>query len=100
MTIELQMSADLPEKSRKVRTSKYPINEMQPGHSFFVQGDDAYKKLCTQAAAANARYAVPHPEGKTKLNKKGESVVVGLRTRFFEVRLSADPIGAHLLRVR
>jgi hypothetical protein len=94
------MGAQLPEKNRKTRESKYPIEKMEPGHSFFLAGDDAYKKLCSQAAAVNARYSVPSPEGKTRLNDKGEPVVIRVRTRFFEVRLSADPVGAHLLRVR
>jgi hypothetical protein len=98
--IELVMNAALPEKNRKSRPCKYPVDQMLPGHSFFVVGDDAYKKMCSQAAAANARYAVPHPEGKTRLNNKSQPVVTNVRTRFFEVRLSEEPVGAHLLRVR
>jgi hypothetical protein len=100
MNVELTMNAVLPEKNRKARSTKYPIDKMLPGHSFFVPGDEAYKQLCSQASGANARYAVPHPEAKTRKNNKGETVTATVRTRVFEVRLSVDPVGAHLLRVK
>ena len=68
----------------------YPFEQLAVGQSFFVANSEskpnAAKSLASTVSSATARYAVPDAEGKTKTNKKGETVPVMVETRKFIVR--------------
>ena len=68
----------------------YPFEQLQVGQSFFVPNSEdkpnAAKSLASTVSSATARYAVADAEGKTKTNKKGETVPVMVETRKFIVR--------------
>lgn len=68
----------------------YPFDELEPGQSFFVKATEdrpnPAKALASTVSSATARYAVPCESGATKLNKKGETVPVMVKTREFAIR--------------
>lgn len=68
----------------------YPFDQLEVGQSFFVANSEdkpnAAKSLASTVSSATARYAVPAEDGRTKTNKKGETVPVMVETRKFIVR--------------
>lgn len=68
----------------------YPFDALEVGQSFFVPNSDekpnAAKSLASTVSSATSRYAVPSEDGATKINKKGETVPVMVKTRKFVVR--------------
>lgn len=68
----------------------YPFEQLAVGQSFFVANSEskpnAAKSLASTVSSATARYAVPAEDGRTKTNKKGETVPVMVETRKFIVR--------------
>ena len=86
------MDAPIPVTKRKGgagRPSKYPFDSLAVGQMFFVPDSkeqlEPAKSLGSVVTSANKRYAVP-VEGKTKVNRKGETVQAFDYTRKFIVR--------------
>ena len=68
----------------------YPFGQLNVGQSFFVPADEKrpnpVKDFASTVSSATARYAVPHPEGATRVNRKGVTVPVMVETRKFIIR--------------
>lgn len=59
----------------------FPFAHLEVNDSFFVEGEKGISP--STISSATARYAVPSPDGLTKVNRKGESVPVMVPTRRF-----------------
>lgn len=86
----------IPEPKRAVggRQGKFPFDQMEVGHSFFVPdvpGSDKpmAKSLASTISTANQRYAEVI-EGEFRENRSGEKVPATRLTRKFEVRHMDD----------
>lgn len=104
---EIEDGIPVPE-SKVVRDKVYPFDALQPGQSFFVPNGekDMVKSLASSVAAANSRYAVPSPDGATRLVKRGNnigaSVPVMVKTREYVVRADTKDgaAGARVFRLK
>lgn len=84
----------MPESKLRIgRKSAYPFDTMEVGASFFVadeDGKDASVTVASVVSNAHAKFAVPDPTGATRLNKKGETVPLMVKTKTFSVRAMTD----------
>lgn len=68
----------------------YPFGLLNVGQSFFVPADEKrphpVKDFASTVSSATARYAVPHPDGTTRVNRKGATVPLMVETRKFIIR--------------
>lgn len=86
----------MPEAKRgpSAGNSKYPFDTMENGDSFFIpateETPEPAKKRASTVTSANARYAHPCPEGRTKTNRAGDEVPVMVYDRKFAIRPMED----------
>jgi hypothetical protein len=68
----------------------YPFGQLEIGQSFMVPADEKrpnpVKDFASTVSSANGRYAVPHPDGTMRKNRKGADVPVMVETRKFVIR--------------
>jgi hypothetical protein len=73
-----------------LKESIYPFNDMNVGQSFFIpataEHPEPARTLASTVASATRRNAVVDPEGKTRINKKGNVVPVLVPTKVFTIR--------------
>lgn len=91
-TFEISSSVAIPAITGRGRVSGesvYPFDALEIGQSFFVPNSeekpDAAKSMASTVSSANARYAEEIP-GKTKINRKGETVPATRQLRQFVLR--------------
>lgn len=73
-----------------IKESVYPFNSMEVGQSFFIAASTEHpepaRTLASTVASATRRHAIVDPSGKTRLNKKGETVPATINTKVFTIR--------------
>lgn len=91
LNIVIEDNVPKPEKTGRFggRETIYPIDKLEVGQSFFLpdtaERPNIAASIASTVAANNAKFSIDDPEGKTRLNKKGETVPVKIRTRSFSV---------------
>jgi hypothetical protein len=77
-------------KRTGVKEEIYPFSQLQVGQSFFVPATKKQpapaKAFASTVSSATRRFSIPHPEGKTRVNRKGVSVPVMVSQREFTIR--------------
>lgn len=95
-TVVIAKAVPMPEAKRgpSAGNSKYPFDTMEVNDSFFIpateETPEPAKKRASTVTSANARYARPCPEGRTKTNRAGDEVPVLVYDRKFAIRPVED----------
>ena len=103
--IEKGIVFELSKGTHAGHAAKYPLVEMDVGDSFFIEiSPDQLavkaKTILSSIASAAAKFDIPSPNGEMRLNRKGETVPVMLKTRAFKLRSvhNAEKSGVRIWR--
>lgn len=102
MAFTIDTDVALPKIVRgRAAEAKYPFDEMEVGHSFFVGAtedrQEPWKSLASVVSSANKRYEQEIP-GETRVNKKGNTVAATVETRKYVIRKVEG--GARIFRTK
>lgn len=90
MEVTIQNNIPVPVVKLGRKSESYPFCRMDIGDSFFVPDSEdrpnVAKSMASTVASAMARYAVPAVPAGTRLNRKGKSVPVMVKTKKFVIR--------------
>lgn len=87
MAFAVESGIGITELPKTSRDARYPFAEMEVNSNFFVPATDkSYKSLSSAVATAQRRFSVADADGKTRINKKGDTVPVTSFTKKFSIR--------------